>query len=187
MSRNTFYIRIDANLPVEVQSKIRAMYSSRKNHQQDAGIDLFLYQDCTFRVNTCHLIDFGIQGVMFYNGQEISFQIRPRSSIFKSPLRLANSIGTIDVGYRGNLKSPFDCLQQSNFYYDNCQLKPKDPENYLSADGSISYATGKSFVQIVACNELPIDIQFVDTLNTTARGIGGFGSTGGFGPTNILE
>ena len=32
----------------------------------------------------------------------------PRSSIYKTPLRLANNTGIIDSGYRGNLMGAFD-------------------------------------------------------------------------------
>ena len=37
----------------------------------------------------------------------------PRSSISKTPLRLANSIGLIDGGYRGEIMAPCDNIKNS--------------------------------------------------------------------------
>ena len=39
----------------------------------------------------------------------------PRSSIANSPFRLANSIGLIDMGYRGSLKAKVDVLEECDY------------------------------------------------------------------------
>jgi hypothetical protein len=39
---------------------------------------------------------------------DFSYMLVPRSSIVKTPLRLANSIGIIDSGYRGNIMACVD-------------------------------------------------------------------------------
>ena len=45
----------------------------------------------------------------------VSYYLYPRSSVStKTPLRLANSVGIIDSGYRGNIKAVFD-INQSYF------------------------------------------------------------------------
>ena len=58
-------------------------------------------------------VDLQIQCAMYdYNGIPSGFYIYPRSSISKTPFRLANNVGIIDSGYRGNLGACFD-------YYSN--------------------------------------------------------------------
>jgi dUTPase len=49
----------------------------------------------------------------FYK-QDCGFYLYPRSSISKTNLRLANSVGIIDSGYRGNILAIFDILQNDN-------------------------------------------------------------------------
>ena len=87
------------------------------------------------------------------------YYMYPRSSISKTPLRLANSCGIIDAGYRGNLMSMFDSLDK---YYP---IKKFD-----------------RYIQICAPSLVPILVEIVDTIEDlgeeTERGVGGFGSTG---------
>jgi dUTP pyrophosphatase len=80
----------------------------------------------------------------------------PRSSIYKTPLRLANSVGLIDNGYRGEL---FACL-------DNVS-----PNAYVLEKGT-------KLVQLVDFTGIPMDICKTDALDLTERGDNGFGSTG---------
>ena len=42
---------------------------------------------------------------MLNNDKNIGYYLYPRSSISKTPLILANSVGIIDSGYRGNIKA----------------------------------------------------------------------------------
>lgn len=83
------------------------------------------------------------------------YYLYPRSSVIKTPLRLANSVGIIDAGYRGNIIGAFDCF--SDIY-------------------SIQPFT--RIAQICSPNMLPIVVELVDALDETERGEGGFGSTG---------
>lgn len=91
-----------------------------------------------------------------------SFYMYPRSSISKTDLRLANNVGIIDAGYRGHLMAMFDILQD----------KPK-PTIVDKFD---------RLLQICAPSLMPIIVQLVDSREElgekTARGEGGFGSTG---------
>ncbi len=90
------------------------------------------------------------------------FYMYPRSSITKSKLRLANNIGIIDSGYRGHLMGVFDVA------------------DIYSAQHNI----GKfdRHLQICAPGLMPIMVKLVDSIDDlgekTARGDGGFGSTG---------
>jgi dUTP pyrophosphatase len=83
------------------------------------------------------------------------FYMYPRSSLSKTRLRLANSVGIIDSGYRGHLIGAFDAL-----------------DDY-------SVQAGDRLVQVCAPGLVPIMVTVLDDLgDVTARGSGGFGSTG---------
>ena len=80
----------------------------------------------------------------------------PRSSISKTPLRLANSIGLIDGGYRGELMAMCDKIKNDSYTLEK----------------------GQRLFQIVACDCYQITYDLTDQLSETSRGTGGFGSTG---------
>ena len=83
--------------------------------------------------------------------------IRPRSGLsLNTPLRVANSPGTIDSGYRGEVK-----VLMTN-YSDTTQLIHK----------------GDRIAQFTVKPVLDFDIEIVDELSETKRGTDGFGSTG---------
>lgn len=85
----------------------------------------------------------------------VSYYLYPRSSIYKTPVRLANSVGIIDAGYRGELKAPCDILEKWTI------------------------EKGTKLFQICAPDLGPITkITLTDELDETSRGSGGFGSTG---------
>ena len=90
----------------------------------------------------------------------------PRSSIYKTPFRLCNSIGLIDSGYRGEVKAMVDNT-------DPCD------------ETTVRYDSGTRLFQICQHNFLPWNkIVLVDSLEdlpaaNDTRGSGGFGSTGG--------
>jgi len=93
---------------------------------------------------------------------DTGFYMYPRSSLSKTPLRLANSVGIIDAGYRGNLIGMFDC------------------KDY---DGNGYYLVEKNdrLLQICAPGLVPIYVEVVDNELAlgpkTERGTSGFGST----------
>ena len=84
------------------------------------------------------------------------FCVYARSSIYKTPFRLANNVGIIDSGYRGNLKAAFDNV----------------------TDGRAVLTPYTRLLQICMPNLVPFQIEIVDELDNTSRGAGGFGSTG---------
>jgi dUTP pyrophosphatase len=91
----------------------------------------------------------------------VGYYLYPRSSTgTKTPLRLANSVGIIDSGYRGNIISVFDNWKNSTYVVEKynrlVQICPPD----------LSYPMSVTMVE----ND--------DTLGRTERGEGGFGSTG---------
>jgi dUTP pyrophosphatase len=70
----------------------------------DAGFDLFTYQQENLPFNKMTMIDSHVK----CSGEPMGFYVYPRSSISTTPIRLANSVGIIDSGYRGNLKFAVD-------------------------------------------------------------------------------
>lgn len=84
-----------------------------------------------------------------------SYLLFPRSSISKTPLRLANSIGLIDAGYRGELIAALDNTSEEEYV-----IKKND-----------------KLVQLVSFTGEPLSFELVDELDETSRGEGAFGST----------
>lgn len=97
------------------------------------------------------------------NGECQPSLLLPRSSIYKTPFRLCNSIGLIDAGYRGEVKAMCDVVEK--FAY-------------------AEFDEGQRFFQICSHNFLPWGaVVIVDSLFDLPsagddRGSGGFGSTG---------
>jgi dUTP pyrophosphatase len=133
-------------------------YSNFSNHHHgDSGIDLLSNHELvmdSFKVGT---LNFGIQCEMINLETErlVSYYLIPRSSISNTSYQMANSIGLIDAGYRGEIKA-----KVRNF-------NPLHQE-YLPV--------GKYF-QIVSPDLKPIRVNIVQELSQTTRGSDGFGST----------
>ena len=93
--------------------------------------------------------------------------LRPRSSISKYDLVLANSVGTIDSDYRGELILKFKpTLRKStwnNGVYETDEVK--------------EYEIGDRIAQLVILPYPKVSFVEVDDLSDTERGTGGFGST----------
>ena len=116
--------------------------------------------------------------------KDVHTLIYPRSSISsKTNLMLANSIGLIDFDYRGQLIcrfrymwQPFDMawLHIKNHSDENNPLVPMLLGN-INPDRI--YKRGDTIAQLVFSRTINANFQFVDELDKTARGQGGFGST----------
>ena len=138
--------------PLNIQSK--EMYQNHGHfHDGDAGLDLYVLDDIVFKPGETKLIKFGIScepvdGKAYY--------LFPRSSISKTPLRMSNSIGLIDGGYRGEIMASCDNIK--SFEYE--------------------VKKGDRLFQIVACDSSKISYSISTNLSTSSRGDGGFGSTG---------
>ena len=75
--------------------------------QGDAGMDIYAVEDLVIKPGKTVLVRTGLK-VAIPRGYEI--QIRPRSGLsLKTPLRVANSPGTIDAGFRDEV-----CIIMSN-------------------------------------------------------------------------
>jgi len=122
-------------------------------HAGDAGLDLFIMEGITIPAGETLPLKLQIS-CETNSGQP--YYLMPRSSISKTPLRMSNSIGLIDGGYRGEIIAMVD--------------------NIKTQDYTIS--AGDRLFQLVAMNGAPITFELVDELSDTTRGEGGFGSTG---------
>jgi len=135
------------------------------NNFIDAGFNLLLRDGINCDSSKVNKIDFGVKcsGKMVCdNGKEYpsGYYMYPRSSTgSKTALRLANSVGIIDSGYRGNLMACFDVITNTN--------------------SPSSFDPFTSLIQLCAPSLIPIVVFIVDELDEdTERGEGGFGSTG---------
>ena len=134
----------------------------------DAGFDLYapaLQEMTSTTINKLdHLVKCSAQMVKINKDESIyihntGYYMYPRSSISKTPLRLANCTGIIDSGYRGHLMGMMDCLTDSYkvIKYDR-------------------------LVQVCAPGLVPIFVELVEKEEelgaSTVRGEGGIGSSG---------
>lgn len=100
--------------------------------------------------------------------QPLPYQLLPRSSTgAKTNLRLSNSVGVIDSGYRGELCALIDCFG--------------DVHHQQHSTDQVRLEKGNRNFQLVSYNGFPIHVNLVDNesdLGGSERGEGGFGSTG---------
>ena len=119
-------------------------------HYGDAAVDLTAIRQWEDNYgNLCYGTGIAIEIPEGYVGL-----LFPRSSVSKTNLRLCNSVGVIDSGYRGEVMLKFD------------------------KTGEKQYEAGDRIGQLML---VPIpSIQFVQVANLpqSDRGLGGFGSTG---------
>ena len=135
-------------------SRAKELYENHSHfHPGDAGLDLFVIENQTIPANSTQPVPLQIA---CQNLDNKAYYLFPRSSISKTPLRLANSIGLIDGGYRGELIGMVD-----NIYNKDFEIK-----------------RGERYFQLVAVDSSPIDFELVEELSESSRGEGGFGSTG---------
>jgi len=148
----------------------RETYLAKAFQERDAGFDLVCESKELSAGVGATRISQQVRAACFdtETGLFRAYWMSPRSSISKSPLRLANSMGLIDAGYRGILLAAVDVLGSEDF----------------------AVHAGDRYFQIVTPDLLPwADIQIVDEIpgGETIRGAGGFGSTGLRSPSGRLS
>ena len=149
-------------------------YQSRINHESDSGVDLYVTEDITFKPGETIIVDLKVKSRMIDSiGNTLPYYLYPRSSISKTPLIMANSVGIIDKDYRGNIKVALR-------YIPDNDLITKLAKGYGTNIEASEYILKKHtrVVQICAADLKPINLKLVDRLDDTERGEGGFGSTG---------
>lgn len=115
----------------------------------DAGMDVFAVS----KEKNEKYVEYGT-GLAFEIPENHAMLIFPRSSLSKKDLVLANHVGVLDSGYRGELKLRFKKV------------------------GEEIYGVGDKIGQIMILPYPKIEFQESSELSSTSRGDGGFGSTG---------
>jgi len=176
-----YLLRLKISAAAAVSNELRSLYEEAvaKHNQKcdgggnetffDAGFDLFSPVDVEVGGRTTVKINQEVKGEMRFitssddsRGVPVGYYMYPRSSTgTKTPLRLANSVGIIDSGYRGNYIAVFDNSSDAMFTVEKMQR----------------------LVQICPPNmTYPMRVELVendaDLSMNTGRGEGGFGSTG---------
>jgi dUTP pyrophosphatase len=119
-----------------------------------AGMDICAAESLTLRAGKRHAVATGF-AFAIPNGYEV--QVRPRSGLaLKHGITCLNSPGTIDSDYRGEVKVILANLGEDDFIITK----------------------GDRIAQIVVAPVTQGAMVEVDSLDDTARGTGGFGSTG---------
>tara|TARA_B100000795_G_C22806251_1_gene445054 strand:- start:2252 stop:2707 length:456 start_codon:yes stop_codon:yes gene_type:complete len=149
------------HLKIKIQNNspyILDLYQKHNSfHEGDSGLDIFTPEDIVIQPHSKGTINTGISCEASFCNKSTSFWMLPRSSVAtKTPLILANSMGLIDSGYRGNLMGVF----------------------YNTSDKPFLVEKGCRILQI--CGPLLSEVTFelVEVLSETSRGKGGYGSTG---------
>lgn len=124
-------------------------------HDSDAAADMYALEDITIQPHK--------HGIPVKTGVHIQLPegwvafVLPRSSMgAKTPLRLSNSVGVIDSGYRGEVRA----------IYDNISDDPYEIHK------------GDRIAQMLVMPSYRFKANVVDSLEDSDRGEGGFGSTG---------
>ena len=119
-----------------------------------AGLDVVAAEDLTLAPGQRHAVATGF-AIAIPEGYEV--QVRPRSGLaLKHGVTCLNTPGTIDHDYRGEVK-----VILANLGSDPFEVR-----------------RGERIAQLVPAPVLKANFVEVDVLGETARGAGGFGSTG---------
>ena len=151
-------------------------------HVSDSGMDVYALEDITLAPGEQKIIPIGIK-VALPAGYEL--QVRPKSGLSaKTKLRIANTPGTIDAGYRDEIGVIIENVEPPirSIAIDFAE-SPNDPIPVGAIEFGKSYTIGKGqkFAQLVL-SEVPkavlYEVEKVGEIGED-RG-GGFGSTGKF-------
>lgn len=156
---------IEEELIAKYQQQQYSFTDNRTDLFRDSGFDLYIPED--LKVEKITSINHGIKAAAYSypNLEPVPYYLYPRSSISKTSFRMANSVGIIDSGYRGNIIAKVDYIG------DNLENEPNIEKH-------------TRLFQICSHNLLPFEqIYIVDKSDkrfksmSTKRGEGGFGST----------
>jgi dUTP pyrophosphatase len=138
-------LRLDPGIPVPTRA-----------HPGDAGVDLCTTEDVILEPGERVLVGTGIAVALPVGTVGL---IHPRSGLAaKTGLSIVNTPGTIDAGYRGEIRV---CLINHD---------PRTP---------VELRRGDRIAQLVVQQVELADFVPVDRLDDTVRGAGGYGSSGG--------
>lgn len=166
-------------IPIELCNK-NAKIPTYAN-STDAGMDVYALEDIVIKPGETVLVKTGIK-VAIPVGYEL--QVRPKSGrALRTKLRIANSPGTIDSGYRDEIGIIIENIEPAikdiTYESDLIDGKPVYTITSIVHGNSMYIGKGEKFAQLVLC-EIPkavfYEIESVEKIEGN-RG-GGFGSTG---------
>jgi dUTP pyrophosphatase len=184
MPHYILYVFLIENNNDELYQQYSSNFSSIRNNVEkfikgvsniciDSGIDLFTPYETIAYKNTSTKVGCGVKCAMYFddgmgNFKPTGYYMYPRSSTgSKTPLRLSNSVGIIDAGYRGELIGFFDNVNP------NYDYKIEKNQRLLQiCSPNITYPIYPIMVNNI--KDLDKHINSGDN----SRGDGGFGSTG---------
>ena len=158
MSVSTYY-----RLELQPTEQGLQYYKDEMRSYDNAGYDLFVaVPAATTYAKPVTLLDLGARARMIrcdpMGEEEVHYWLAPRSSIWKSGVMMANSMGIIDRTYRGILMGSITAISITN---------------------PVAIEQGVRLFQILAPDMGWIkEVKIVESLPATTRGEGGFGSTG---------
>jgi dUTP pyrophosphatase len=138
-------------MKIKIKKLVPEAIIPKYSKKGDAGMDVFAIS----KKESYNFIEYGT-GLSFEIPEGYACLVFPRSSISNKSLSLCNSVGVLDSGYRGELKLRF--------------YKHKRED----------YQIGERIGQIIIIPFPEVEFEEADKLSETARGDGGFGSTGKF-------
>ena len=149
-------------------------------HASDSGMDVYALEDITLAPGESRIISIGIK-VALPAGYEL--QVRPKSGLSaKTKLRVANTPGTIDAGYRDEIGVIIENVEPPiRSIATDFAESPNDPIPVGAIEFGKSYTIGKGqkFAQLVL-SEVPkavlYEVEKVGEIGEDRNG--GFGSTG---------
>jgi dUTP pyrophosphatase len=189
---------IDPVLRQEYEKRVVA-HNTRLNDSShpDSGFDIL--QPCErilCRENELNnKIPLGLMAAAYdiESNKPLAYYLFPRSSISRSCMRMSNSVGIIDSGYRGELIAAVDLVAGRRAHVENGAgagavlarnntefADSKDIENG-NIEAGVHIHVKDRYFQICMGDLRPFYVELVDKLEDlgiTQRGAGGFGSTG---------
>lgn len=145
---------MNADMDLQIQRLHPDAVAPTYAHPGDAGLDLVSVEDVTLAPGQRHAV--GTGWAMAIPDGWVGL-VHPRSGLaLRSGLTVANAPGTIDAGYRGEVKVILVNLGEE----------------------PVTIAAGDRVAQLVLQAVGRAAVAEVDDLDATARGGGGFGSTG---------
>ena len=144
-------------------------------HLTDSGMDIFALEDITIAPGETKLVPTGLK-VAIPAGYEL--QVRPKSGrCLKTKLRVANTPGTIDAGYRDEIGVIIDNIEP---FIKSAQIDENGRLYNVEFGSSYTIGAGEKFAQLVLC-EVPkaafYQVESVSAIENDGRA-GGFGSSG---------
>ena len=154
-------------------------------YREDKSIPLPAYQTDGAACCDLHVKSIEIKGhrMICHTGLHVALpegyemEIRPRSGLTKTKLIIANSPGTVDADYRGEILVIFEAIDGTNLfpYYNNYI------NNGVTSELHFPYGIGDRCAQLLIRRYEEIawhEVDALEELGKTKRGHGGHGSTG---------